>query len=653
MGALRGFVYLALFFSGAVALAQSTFLEERDRYPEKVSALLKALPKPHPSEVHIAAPAYYVVWFMGTQCPLVARYHSTMVELQAKWIPSTGAQFVGVFSNRTESAEKIQRFGQKFATPFPLVWDREGQLAAALRADRTPEVFVLDKRFKILYRGAIDDQNRVAGSLPAPKHHYLGDTLKALAEESRLPHTITPVEGCFIASSVKKGEGPTYVNEMGPLVERYCVDCHRAGEVASQFPLTNYEEIAGQAETIAERVVDRVMPPWRADGRFGHFQRDSSLDINEIWRLRQWVSEGAPRGEGDFTMKKGLVPRPEWRIGKPDAVVYMTPDNAEPRLFTVPADGVLPYQHFRVKTDFGEDKWLLTSEIKAMAPQVVHHVNIFMLPPEQDDDYILRGGFSSFIARSVALRKYGISPEELDWVFRLYGVGMRRRMYIVGNFNPSHPVLRFPAEHGILIPRGAELIFECHYTPNGTVTPTREAIAFKFADKVPVHAEHQQSITRTGAPRLGALKLEPGEKLELRRTYTFFADAHLFKIRPHMHLRGRSYRAVLEYPDGRKETLLYVPRFDYQWQVPYDFEIPVALPQGSRLHNLYSWDNSKENPLNPDPESSVKFGLQIQDEMAMSFVNYAYDDPAQTEAAERELEREVLNGEDDLSSPSE
>jgi hypothetical protein len=598
--------------------------------------------RPVAAEKMKEGPQAWVVVFMGTQCRQVRNYWPNLQKWAGEW-KAQGVELVGVFSHQHETLAEVAAFTKDKAPTFKIIHDGTQEIARAFGAEMTPEAFILGCDSRVHYRGRIDDQHNLLNSLPAPRHDYVLDGVKAILSGDFPKPSVTDVEGCYINLS-KPLHQPTFTQDIGPLVYSKCTSCHRDKEVGGElFKFVSFDSIAPHIDTIVGVTESRTMPPWRA-GTSGSFENNFSLDANDIWKLRRWAKNGTEMGPG----KLGSPPAADtkgFRRGTPDAIVYITPDDApaDKKFFRVPPkseEAVLPYEYFRVKTNFGEDKWLVASEIKAFVPEVVHHVTAFMVRPEVDDELILSDPRSFMIAAMIAARRYGMSRENFEWGYRLYGINMRRPLQLIANFSPTEPTRKFPGGSGFLIPKGAELVFEAHYTPTEKERWDRSAVGLWFG-KLPNHPEEQQVITRSGGT-MGGIKIPPNSIFTYDNKMRFYADAKLFSLRPHMHTRGKDFKGILEYPDGRKVTLLHIPDYDYNWQMPFDFAKPVAIPSGSVLHSIYTWDNTKSHPGNPDPNVDVKFGQQYKDEMCLSYPTYVYDKPAEREQAERKLEQELI-----------
>ena len=382
------------------------------------------------------------------------------------------------------------------------------------------------------------------------------------------------------SASVERGGATlTFTKDIAPIIYKNCSSCHRQGEIAP-MSLVDYKEIRPWAKAIREKVITREMPPWHPDPGFGHWSNDRRMSQKEIDTIVAWVDGGAKEGN-----PKDLPPMPKfpsgWQIGEPDVIFQM------PTEFTVPAEGAIPYQYFRVPTNFKEDRYIHAMEARAGNLSVVHHVVIYVREP-------------------------GYKPaKKLD-----LGEGL------LGALSPGQTP--FVAQPGTakLIKAGSELIFQLHYTPNGKEAKDRSYIGLIFA-KEPV----KQMIVTTAAFDT-RFTIPPGaENHEIKASYEFEQDARIISFMPHMHLRGKDiiYKAV--YPDGRTETLLYIPRYDFSWQVYYYPKQSLPMPKGTRIEVVAHFDNSTKNPLNPDPTKAVRFGEQTWDEMMNGFIDYTVEAP--------------------------
>jgi hypothetical protein len=374
----------------------------------------------------------------------------------------------------------------------------------------------------------------------------------------------------------------TFTKHVAPILYSRCASCHRPSQMAP-MSLLSYEETRPWAKAIRQRVVRREMPPWFADPAHGRFANDPSLPQAEIDTIAAWVDAGAPKGD-----EKDLPPMPVftegWSIGEPDLVLAIPEYN-------VPADGVVPYLYFTVPTNFTEDRWIAGLEIRPGNRQVVHHVIVSVLDPgrEPPPQGSTRGG--------------------VDVV----------RNQLAGT-TPNKPGLMYPPGMGKLVKAGSSLVFQMHYTAIGKPVTDRTSIGLRFAKTPPAKQ------IRTGLALNNRFVLPPGDaNHEVRSAVTIAEDIHLISLTPHMHFRGRDFTYTAVYPDGRSEIVLRVPKYDFNWQLGYVLETPLALPKGTKIECVAHFDNSSRNPHNPDPKAEVRWGDQTWEEMMIGFYTFTRD----------------------------
>ena len=517
-----------------------------------------------------------VVAFMGTECPLARLYAPRLEDLWQEFGPQ-GVQFLIIDSNRQDSITELGAFARINKLTFPVLKDPDNAVADLFQAERTPEVFVLDANRAVRYNGRIDDQYGLGSNSgyarPEIKRRDVAVALRELLEGEDVSLAVTRATGCIIGRIAKvdpHGE-VTYSNQIVRFLQDRCVECHRDGEIGP-FSLTDYDEVVGWAEMMREVMDQGRMPPWFANPRYGHFKNDVRLTPEEKQLFNTWVDNGCPQGDSD------QLPPPRefaqgWQIGEPDMIVHIAD---EP--YTVPAEGVVEYQYFTVDPGFKKDIWVKATEARPDNRAVVHHIIAFLHPPNSSGR----------------------------------GSGMRSGL---GGYAPGSRGRVFPKGVATFVPAGSLITFQMHYTPNGTVQKDRSSLGLIFADPSEVTHRAKGGVTVTLAFRIppGAPNYEVTSKKKFRR------DTTLISMLPHMHLRGKSFRFEAEYPDGTREILLDVPKYDFNWQLSYDFAEPKLIPKGTYLHCTAHFDNSEDNIANPDPTEAVTFGDQTWEEMMFGF----------------------------------
>jgi hypothetical protein len=367
----------------------------------------------------------------------------------------------------------------------------------------------------------------------------------------------------------------TYAGDVARIVQDRCQSCHRPGQVAP-FSLRSYDDARSHAAMIAEVVEDRRMPPWHADPRHGRFRNDRHLSPRERATLLAWVEQGTPLGDPSALPPPATFPE-GWQIGTPDVVFEL------PAPQSVAAEGTLPYVYVRVPTGFQEDRWVQAAEAQPGDRAVVHHILVFV------DDH------SGKKRQGIGGQLCGFAPGDMPAVF--------------------------PPGVAKQVPAGSDLIFQIHYTPVGAPHTDRSRVGLIFAKQPVEHA----AITLGIAQR--RFVIPPGAANHpVASSFTFPRDAHLLSLLPHMHLRGKNFEYRATYPDGSSEVLLSVPAFDFGWQTSYLLDAPKAMPKDTRIDCLAHYDNSADNPANPDPERAVLWGDQTSEEMMIGYIDYIEDE---------------------------
>lgn len=554
-----------------------------------------------------------VLAFLGTSCPVSNLYVPRLLDIERQY-RGAGIQWIAVYPNWSEDLDQIAQHSSDRDVPFPVVKDVGAKLAQAVGVDRVPGIVLLDREWKIRYRGRIDDQYGVSYRKPKPARNDLREAIESLLAGREVATPDVETDGCLIEASERRYEKPgvTYARDVARIFQSRCQECHRPGQSAP-FSLMTYDDAVRHARMIKEVVTQRRMPPWHADSRYGRFANDRRLSEAEIETLAAWVDAGKPKGDDvDLPPPRAFVSG--WRHGQPDMIFTM------PEEFEVPAEGSLPYQKWTIDPGFTEDKWVRIAECLPGAPAVVHHLVVYILPPGKKEPYSADGNISILA---------GWAPGDLGTVC--------------------------PPDTALRLPKGCKLEFELHYTPNGTKVKDRSSVGIHFAKQPPKYEYFTNSFANE------SIVVPPHDPhFRAEQIWRLRGDARILSMVPHMHWRGKSYRYEVIYPDGRRETILNVPRWDFNWQNVYQLQEPLRLPKGAKLHAIAHWDNSANNPYNPDPTATVKFGLQTWEEMMVGWVAYVWERPetaeevAKLKADDPDLlfDRFDRNG-DDIITPAE
>ena len=367
----------------------------------------------------------------------------------------------------------------------------------------------------------------------------------------------------------------------------------------------SYKEARPWAKAIKDAVLLKKMPPWFADPAHGSFSNDRRLSQDEIDTLVAWADSGAKEGDAKDapparTFAEG------WAMGKPDVVIEM------PIPVEVPASGTIDYTYVVVPTGFTEDKWVQQVEVRPGNKSVVHHIVMLVRPPG---------------VKYMADAKPGVpyvepkDPDEGKNRKPDTGVGgfqFTGTTQMIGVYVPGGVPYELKPGQARLIPKGSDLIFQMHYTANGKAATDQSRIGFIFAKEPP-----QQRVVNTFVANLN-FRIPPKEAdVPVHARVKLYEDATVLSLFPHMHVRGKSFEYRVTYPNGETETLLEVPKYDFNWQLTYYLKEPKLLPKGTVIDVIAHFDNSPNNPFNPDPTKEVYWGEQTWEEMVAGFIDFA------------------------------
>ena len=534
-----------------------------------------------------------IIAYTSVTCPLSKRYAASLKSLE-KTAAGRGLRMLLVNPFASESETVIRADIEHHGFDSPYVRDEGMRLSSLLGAETTTEVFVLDERRTLVYRGALDDQFGVTYNLDEPRRRYVTDAVEALLSNSRPRIAATHAPGCEL--DVPTGTAPvvaasdvTYHRDVARILQQNCVECHRDGGIAP-FALDELAEVEDRARVIRRVVEEGTMPPWFAAKSAGEspWANDRSLGDQDRTELLAWL-HSSDRATGDPEDAPAPLRFAEgWNLGEPDAVVQL------PKPVAIKATGFMPYQFVTVKTDFPEDRWVQGYEILPTDRSVVHHVIV----------QVHEKG-----ARAV-------NRDEAGGYWAAYVPGNSGHLY--------------PDGFARKLPAGATVSFQIHYTPSGKATEDQLMLGLHFAGEPPRFEVRTSSVVgrRLDIPPGAASHVETAS-----RRVPF--DMPIMAFMAHMHVRGKAFRYEVKFPNGQEETLLDIPRYDFNWQLRYDLKEVRVIPSGSEITVTAVFDNSTGNPANPDPGKRVRWGQQTVDEMLIGYVEYFVPLSVGTETAGR------------------
>lgn len=519
----------------------------------------------------LAANRAVVVVLRTTECPVSRRYGHRIAELEREYA-DRGVAFLYLTVSPQDTWEKVKDDRETYGFRSPYVRDPEGRIGGFFQARVSTEVFLVDAAGTLRYRGPVDDQYGIDFSKPEPGEHFLAAALDAVLDDRPVRRPSVQASGCHLGSM--EGGVPerkiTYHSRVGRILEANCVSCHREGGVAP-FSLESYEQAYGFRHMIDFVVESGRMPPWFAHPDYGSWANDRSLSARDRRDLLAWIRSGAPRGNPAEGHRPAAYAA-GWNLEREPDVVVRIPEPQQ-----VPESGTLDYRYVFVKTDFEEDLWVRAMEPRPTAVEQVHHIIVYLQSPEDER----RGPFFA-----------GWAP----------GVG----------------ATIYPEGYAKRLPKGAWLMFELHYTPNGRAAEDWSMVGFLLADGAKVR---EVATSWVGTDDFEIPPHAENHRVEAVRTFERSGEILLFA--PHMHVRGKAYRFDLIRADGSEETILEVPNYDFNWQMWYQPVVPLRVESGDRLRGIAWYDNSAGNPANPNPTVAVRYGKQSWDEMMFGFYDWA------------------------------
>ncbi len=388
---------------------------------------------------------------------------------------------------------------------------------------------------------------------------------------------------------------PTFARDVAPILYQNCVTCHRAGQVAP-FSLQTYDDAAPRARQIADVTQSRYMPPWKAAAGYGDFHGARRLSAGQIATLKSWAVHHAPQGN-----RADLPPAPhfasDWQIGTPDLVVKM------PQAFTIPADGPDVYRCFVVPLPAGVRQYVTALEFRPSNHRVVHHAILYL--------------DSSGVARKKEAASGGVG-------FPSFGGPGFLPSGILGAWVPGTVPEPLPDGVARALPARSDLVIQMHFHPTGKVETEQSEVALQFAKAPP------KKVVAGILQGTFALNIPAGDaNYAAHDSFTVPIDCEAISIQPHAHLLCKDMRVTAIFPNGRREPMIWIKDWDFNWQGAYQYARPVHLPKGTRLDMTYTYDNSASNFRNPStPPRRVTFGEQTTDEMALNGIEVVADNEA-------------------------
>lgn len=476
-------------------------------------------------------------------------------------------------SNREAVAAKVAEWGVE---DMPVLMDDARMISRDLGIERAGEVVLFDPAsFRVVYRGSVDAAQQA---------------IREILAEQTVSNPLVATTGEAISFAEEEslvGSQVSYVNDIAPLIAENCASCHREGGIAP-FAMDSHAMVQGWSPMIREVVMTKRMPPGQIDGHVGEFINDMRLEDGDVQKLLAWIESGSVKDGDSDPLAELTWPTSKWAFGEPDYIIEIPPQE-------IPATGVLDYINVSVPIDLEEDKWLRGSQYVAGDRTVLHHTLNSLVEPGASR----RGGFLG-----------GGNPDQANIT-----------AYIPG----AEPRLN-PPNTGGLLKAGSVLNLQLHYTTTGRETTDASEIGLWFYPEGEV-PEKRMSGQCACIFTPSWTNIPPGDpSFEQQASVTLRQDAYMRSFTPHMHFRGKYMRFYANYPDGTSEELINIANYNYNWQLAYTYEEPKYMPAGTVLTAVGAFDNSAQNPNNPDPERSVPWGQQSWDEMFFGAMSWQWAD---------------------------
>ena len=522
-----------------------------------------------------------VLVFTGTGSPRAMQTAASLRALRARYAASDVIIWQ-VNSSAAVTAAALNAEQTLLNNDLPVLRDEAQLVASELGVTRQNEAFVLSPGpgSLLLYRGPLD--NADPSSFAAPTENHVAAALDAVLAGRTPARARVAMPATAPLIDLPPAPSISYATDVAPVVQRRCVSCHSPGNIAPHS-YTRFEDLASRATSIRAALLTRRMAPWHADAEYGDWSNDVALTPLESATLHAWVKAGAPRGSGaDPIAAAAPAAAAAWPLGQPDLVLTI------PRQ-SIPATGKIDYAYLTVAVPVDRERWLKAAVVRPGNPRIVHHALVF--EGTLFDVLASAGGQGGFFA--------GYVP------------GLAQTWY--------------PAGTGKRVRKDSAVTFQMHYTTTGTPETDETQIGLYFTETAPARELQTRSAYSPILP-INTISI-PARAREYQREASFTPsatrDVMLYELSPHMHYRGKWFRYDAAYPDGTSETLLNVPQYDFNWQSGYRLTEPKRLPAGTVIRVRGAFDNSPQNPFNPNPNVVVRGGDQTDDEMFIGYLNYA------------------------------
>ncbi|BBM82453.1 redoxin domain-containing protein [Candidatus Uabimicrobium amorphum] len=513
-----------------------------------------------------------VLYIHGVGCPIVRHNLQDLHKLQKRYRDDVA--FLMINGNIQDEIVDIREEATSFAISLPILKDYSQNVIELLQVKRTAEAIVINPQsWGIIYRGPVDNRVDYEKQKSLATRQFLHDAILATLVKRQPRVSKLDVKGCAI--TYYKEKQVSFNKEVVPILKKRCVICHRKGG-AAPWSMNSHKKVHGWSEMIREAVLTRRMPPWPADPEVGSFKSSHQIFPEEKRKLLTWIKQGCAL-DGEDTLKSMTSVREEEE--KPDLIVTIPTQK-------IPATGVVDYKYINVPTNLKKDMWVKKVKVIPGSKKAVHHALVMTIFPR---------------------RLRHLQPQWRNGSRGFFAI------YVPG-YNPQN----FPENSGQFLPKGTTFQFQMHYTPYGRRTTDATQMHIYFHDKKP------QKVLKMSSVINARFRIPPfAQNHRVQGRYTFRDNVTLYGLYPHMHYRGRQVKMEAIFPNGKRQTLLSVPKYEFNWQYSYYLQKPLNLPKGTTIRMYGVFDNSSRNKYDIDPSQTVGWGEQSWDEMFIGYLQYS------------------------------
>ncbi|MCG8413795.1 MAG: c-type cytochrome [Pseudomonadales bacterium] len=503
---------------------------------------------------------------------------------------------------------------------LPVLMDDTSLVAEQLGLTRLDEVVVYDPAsFEISYRGPVQGETATA--------------IQQLIDGVDADLLTIAGSGAMIETNAAEHANLSYADDIAPIIAENCAECHREGGVAP-FAMDSKLAVQGWSPMIREVVMTKRMPPGQIDNKVGHkMKNEMNLSDEEMQKLVRWVNNGSNVSGDEDPLTSLVWPDTKWKLaaelGEPDLIVKIPPQ-------AIPATGVVDYMDLPIDLGLTEDRWVKASEVAPDKAEVLHHIITTVIPPGQQTDpqalfieainTLPEERAAAIRAEMFAAVANGEQPN-IDKIFRenpeidvgaLLG-GAGGDIASVAGYAPGNSYQLNPDGVGGMLPAGTQLSLQMHYTTSGKEVTDETEIGIYFYPEGYVPEERMSG----GVGNAFTIAIPAGAKDHEMELVTYVKnEAEIQSLMPHMHFRGKRMKFTAVYPDGTEELLLSVPAYSFNWQLAHELAEPLKVPAGTKIVANGAFDNSEQNPFNPDASIEINWGEQSWEEMFMGFYSW-------------------------------